>query len=424
MKNELLNFLRDKKILILGFGREGKSTFEFLRNNFPNKEIFIADQKQIEIDDNNTTLICGDNYLNDLDNYDVIMKTPGISFKDIDTDSLKGKIYSQLELLLTYFNVKTVGITGTKGKSTTTSLIYKSLKDQGKDVLLLGNIGNPFFDYIDDIKEDSILVIELSSHQLEFVNVSPKISIITNLYQEHLDHYKDYEEYINAKLNIFKYQNKEDYFIYNKDNKELVSRIDSAISNKIGISKDEEIPVISNPNLIGDSSKYNIRFTMEVAKLFNLDIAKVVESINDFKTLPHRMEYVGKYNDINFYDDAIATIPEATINSIEALKNVNTLIFGGLNRGVDLSNLVTYLNKGIVPNLICMPATGHEVAEQLDNKNVNIYTVNNMEEAVNKAFEVTEKDKICLLAPAAASYEYYRNFEEKGNHYQTLVKNK
>lgn len=423
MKNRLLKFLENKKILILGFGREGKSTYNFIRNNFKDMYLYVADQNEVILDDDKISIISGEGYLDNLNDYDIIIKTPGVSFKDIDVEKIRTKIFSQLELFLKFINVTIIGITGTKGKSTTSSLIYKIIKDQGLNTLLLGNIGVPFFDFVDEINKDTVLVVEMSSHQLEYIDISPTISIITNLFQEHLDHYNSYEEYIQAKLNICRYQNENDYLIYNKDNDELANRIDDMHSKKIEISINDEIPKeISNNKLIGNSAKYNIRFSLEVARILNLDLNKAIETINKFEPLPHRMEYVGKYQEIYFYDDAIATIPEATINSIEALKKVDTLIFGGLDRGIDLTNFINYLNTGCICNLICMPTTGHYVGSKINNINVNIYTVNNMEEAVNKAFEVTEKEKICLLAPAAASYGYYKNFEEKGNNFQELIK--
>lgn len=419
MINNIINYLKDKKILILGFGREGKSSYNFIRKNLQDKEIFIGDQNPIELNDNKVTLVTGDKYLDNLDDYDLIIKTPGISFKDVKVS--KDKITSQLELFLKFVPNKIIGITGTKGKSTTSSMIYKVLKEQELDVLLLGNIGVPLLDMISDINSDTILVIEMSSHQLEFVNKSPCISILTNLYQEHLDHYNSYDEYINAKLNICKYQTKDNYFIYNKDDQEILKRINNINSNMIGISKNDNIPEINNDKLMGDSSKYNILFTLEVSKLFNLDLDKTIQSINRFNPLPHRIEYVGEYNNIKFYDDAIATIPEATINSIKALKNVDTLIFGGLDRGVNLTSLEEYLNQGVVKNLICMPETGYIIADTITNKDINIFKVETMEEAVDIAFNNTKN--ICLLAPAAASYNRYKNFEEKGNHYQELIKN-
>ena len=419
MINNIINYLKDKKILILGFGREGKSSYNFIKKYLPDKEIYIGDQNPIELNDSKVTLVTGKNYLDNLDDYDLVIKTPGISFKDIKLD--RNKITSQLELFLKFVPNKIIGITGTKGKSTTSSMIYKVLKEQDLDVLLLGNIGVPLLDMIEEIKEGTILVIEMSSHQLEFVDHSPYISVLTNLYQEHLDHYNSYDEYIEAKLNICKFQTKDNYFIYNKDDDEILNRISNVKSNMIGVSKNDTIPTINNNKIMGDSSKYNILFTLEVAKLFNLDLNKTIESINTFIPLPHRIEYVGEYNNIKFYDDAIATIPEACINSIKALKSVDTLIFGGLDRGVNLDSLEEYLNTGVVKNLICMPETGYIIADKLTNKDINVIKVETMEEAVDKAFIYTKN--ICLLAPAAASYNRYKNFEEKGNHYQELIRN-
>ena len=419
MINNIINYLEDKKILILGFGREGKSTYNFIKKYLPNKEIFIGDQNPIGIDDPKVIEVTGPTYLDDLDKYDLVIKTPGISFKDVKLS--KDKITSQLELFLKFVPNKIIGITGTKGKSTTSSMIYKVLKEQGLDVLLLGNIGVPLLDLIEKISTETVLVIEMSSHQLEFVDHSPYISVLTNLYQEHLDHYNSYDEYIEAKLNICKYQTKDNYFIYNKDDKEILNRINNIKSNMIGVSKNDTIPNVENDKIMGDSSKYNILFTLEVAKLFNLDIDKAVKSLNTFIPLPHRIEYVGEYSGIKFYDDAIATIPEACINSIKALRNVDTLIFGGLDRGVNLTSLEKYLNTGVVKNLICMPETGYKIADKLTNKDINIIKVETMEEAVDKAFTYTKN--ICLLAPAAASYNRYKNFEEKGNHYQELIRN-
>ena len=231
MINNIINYLKDKKILILGFGREGKSTYNFIRKYLPDKELYIGDINNIDIDDNKVILKTGEDYLDNLRDYDLVIKSPGISFKDVDTKNVN--ISSQLELFLEFVPNKMIGITGTKGKSTTTSLIYKVLTDQNVDAILMGNIGRPLLDYIEDIKENTILVNEMSSHQLEFVKHSPYIAIITNLYQEHLDHYNSFEEYMQAKINVCRYQKENDFFIYNSDDINLTSRIDGVNSNKI-----------------------------------------------------------------------------------------------------------------------------------------------------------------------------------------------
>ena len=222
MLDKIIKDFQYKKILILGFGKEGKSTYSFLRKYLKDINITIKDQNHgikndpILENDNNVEVITGNNYLNDLEQYDIIMKSPGITFKNMDTSNFKDKIYSQLEILLKYYKNNIIGITGTKGKSTTSSLIYDILKNNNKKTLLLGNIGIPIFDYIDTIENDTILVVEMSSHQLEFVHSSPHIAIITNLYQDHLDHTNGLDDYYNCKMNITRFQDKNDALIYYK----------------------------------------------------------------------------------------------------------------------------------------------------------------------------------------------------------------
>ena len=451
MLNNLLRYLDDKKILILGFGKEGVSTYKFIRKHFPDKKIYISDKKttneEIIKKDINVNINFGDNYLDNLKDFDIIMKSPGISFVNINIDSFKDKIKSELELFLEYMDVKTIGVTGSKGKSTTSSLIYEILKKEKKETLLLGNIGIPVFDLIDDITKDTIVVLEMSSHQLEYMNVSPNISILLNIYEEHLDHYKSLKEYAEAKINIGRFQNKDDYFIYNVDNKiikECINEIEDSShikyevsfegnisnnnSNKVYIKdnyiyiNEEKIYNINEKrNLIGDHNLNNIMFVLTVSKILNLNMENVKETISNFKGLEHRMEYVGKYDDIIFYNDSIATIPEATINSIKGLKNVDTLIFGGMDRGISYDEFIDFLNTGVINNLICMPDTGYKIADKLKCSS-NIYKVETLEEAVELSKKVTKKNKICLLSPAAASYGFFKNFVEKGNIYKELVK--
>lgn len=451
MLNNLLRYLDDKKILILGFGKEGVSTYKFIRKHFPDKKIYISDKKttneEIIKKDINVNINFGDNYLDNLKDFDIIMKSPGISFVNINIDSFKDKIKSELELFLEYMDVKTIGVTGSKGKSTTSSIIYEILKKEKKETLLLGNIGIPVFDLIDDITKDTIVVLEMSSHQLEYMNVSPNISILLNIYEEHLDHYKSLKEYAEAKINIGRFQNKDDYFIYNVDNKiikECINEIEDSnhikyevsfegnISNNnsnkvyikdnyIYINEEKIYNINEKRNLIGDHNLNNIMFVLTVSKILNLNMENVKETISNFKGLEHRMEYVGKYDDIIFYNDSIATIPEATINSIKGLKNVDTLIFGGMDRGISYDEFIDFLNTGVINNLICMPDTGYKIADKLKCSS-NIYKVETLEEAVELSKKVTKKNKICLLSPAAASYGFFKNFVEKGNIYKELVK--
>ena len=441
---DLINYFQNKKILILGFGREGQSTYKLIRKYIKEQTLYIADRKEnfeknyeFLSQDKNIKCISGEGYLEDLEEYDVIMKSPGISFVGLDTSKFYNNIKSQLELLLEFFDMFTIGITGTKGKSTTSSLIYKVLKEQNVKSMLLGNIGVPVFDYIDTIPDDTTLILEMSSHQLEYMKLSPNISIILNIYPEHLDHYESFEKYAEAKCNIFKYQNKSDYFIYNYDDETINKFLKNEEAKKYKVSlkgngdiylkgeniyfKDKEIYNINTPrNLLGEYNLNNIMFVLAVSEILKLDISKTIKSISDFKTLEHRLEFVGEYNGILYYDNSIATIPKATIEAVKALKNVDTLIIGGMDRGLDYTDFVKFLNESDISNIICMPKTGHDIAKNL--KDGRAYVVNTLDEAVEIAKKHTTKGRVCLLSPAAASYGFFKNFEEKGNIYKELVK--
>lgn len=443
MEDKIYKKLMNKNIAILGFGMEGRSTYNFIRK-YSDMHLTILDKKDYKDDpllknDPNVTII-SNNYLDNLEQYDVIIKAPGVVLKDIDISGFEDKITSQLELLLEFFSKNIIGVTGTKGKSTTSTLIYEIFKDQGYDVYLLGNIGNPIFDDIDKFQDNTILVIEMSALQLEFVKHSPHVGIILNLYEEHLDHAGTLEHYHANKLNIFKYMNKEDIAIYAKDNKYLKKYInDTYKSELITVSidlnstvhiKDNFVyyknkklyDINSKRNLLGECNLENIMFALMVGEIYYLKLDKTINTINKFKPLSHRLELVGTYKKITFYDDAIATIPEATISAINSLKKVDTLIFGGMDRGIDYNEFVEYLRTSNLSNLICMPTTGYNIGNKLMTSNKRIYMCDTLEEAVKTAKKVTKKDHICLMSPAAASYEYFKNFIEKGEKYQELVR--
>lgn len=445
MYKQIINKLKDKKIAILGFGKEGKSTYNFIRRYLNKKKLTIIDKVKQEINDEYVDIISGENYLEGLYKYDLIIKSPGITLKDIDISNFKDRITSQLELVLEVYRKNIIGITGTKGKSTTTSLIYEIIKDQRDKVFILGNIGNPLLDRVEEYDENSILVIEMSSDQLEFVDKSPHIAIILNLFEDHLDHAGTIEHYHDSKMNIFKYQDENDYCIYSDDNYYLRQRMESSQykgikynirfdyenlnQNSVRI-KDKEV-YLNNEllytdderKLIGDHNLKNIMFALTVAKIMNLNLDKANKIIKEFKGLKYRMECIGTYDDITYYNDTIATVPSATISAITAIKNVDTLIFGGMDRKIDYTELIDYLKNSDISNLVCMPTTGTKIGKILElETNKNIFYTDSLEEAYDIAKEKTKKGYSCLLSPAASSYEYFKNFEEKGKYFENIVK--
>ena len=283
---------------------------------------------------------------------------------------------------------------------------------------------------IDNFDDDTTLVIECSSHQLEFIKTSPHIGIILNLHPEHLDHYRSLNDYYNAKLNMFKYQNSNDYILYDDSIKDYID----ADSIKIDINKDifikdgnvyikkGNVDVLvydtnSKRKLLGDHNLNNILFVLMIVDILGYDIKKSLEIINNFEPLEHRMEYVGKYNGIDFYNDSIATIPDATINCINAIKGVDTLILGGNDRGLDYTDLIQFVNNSNLENIICLAKTAHDYMDKLTKKT---YKVESLEEAVKIAKKVTKH--VCVLSPAASSYGYFKNFEERGKLFKELVR--
>jgi UDP-N-acetylmuramoylalanine--D-glutamate ligase len=218
-----LETLKDKKIIILGFGKEGRDTFKFLKKVFPKKVIGIGDQlkiKDLPKRSKKVKLHLGKNYLKAIKDYDIVIKTPGIPPKVIKSFLRKGqKITSQTEIFFENCSGRIVGITGTKGKSTTTSLAYKILKEGNVKAHLVGNIGKPVLEFLLSATPNDVYVYELSSHQLMNLKHSPHIAVFLNIYQEHLDYYRNFKEYLRAKQNICRWQSKNDFFIYNLDNK-------------------------------------------------------------------------------------------------------------------------------------------------------------------------------------------------------------
>lgn len=429
MYQKLVQYFENKSVLILGFGKEGQSTYGFIRRFYPDKKIAIADKRKLNVDDKNVELITGDSYLDCLNNYDIVMQSPGISLRDVKIKPTT-EITGQMDLFLRFAECTKIGITGTKGKTTTTTLIYNIVKASGRKCALIGNIGVPVFESLDDT-DGLTAVIEMSCHQLEFAKSSPNVAVFTNIYPEHLDHYNGFEGYVNAKLNIVKNQTERDYFIYNSDQEELKSVIDfdSIKSNLLPTSAKTEDEFLNhlttiNENLKGSHVHQDIFFAANVAKCLNIDNKAVEEGIKAFLPIAHRMEKIGTWKDITFYDDCIATIPHAVMCAVDALKNVDTLIFGGLDRGIDYSQFVSDLNKCNVNNLIGLPETGEMIIKELQKIGCmkNMIIVDTMDEAIEAAYKYTSKGKSCLLSPAASSYNRYKNFEEKGNHYKQLAR--
>jgi UDP-N-acetylmuramoylalanine--D-glutamate ligase len=423
-----LREFKDKKILILGFGKEGRDTLKFLRKNFPQKIIGIGDRLNFEnLDKEAKELIkkegkylrlhLGENYLNFLKNYDLIFKSPGIPIHlpEIEKAFKDKKIISQTEIFLKNCPGKVIGITGTKGKSTTAALIYNILKEGGLKAHLVGNIGKPVLNFLFSAKKEDIFVYELSSHQLYNLKVSPQVAIFLNIYPEHLDYYKNFKEYLFAKQNITRFQKKEDYFIFNSQ--------DKYVRETAKITKAKKIPIK------GEFYQLNKNAARAVGRIFKIPPKIVEKAIEKFKGLPHRLELVGKFKGITFYNDALSTIPETTMFAIKTLGNkVQTVFLGGFDRKINFKKLARFIlkNKNI-KNLILFPTTGEKIWQEISKypdrqKTLRHFFVDNMPDAVKLAYKYTQKGKICLLSCASSSFSIFKNYREKGRLFKKYVK--
>lgn len=439
MLETLKKLIEDKKVLVLGFGREGRSTLASVLRAGGYAAVAVSDKNPV--DAGGVSVICGSHYLDVLNDYDVVFKSPGIVLPQ-PIESYSCEIVSETEVFFRHFKDQIIGITGTKGKSTTTTLLHHVLKASGAKTALAGNIGIPVFDIAGDIEPDTKIVVELSCHQLEYMTVSPKIGVLMNIHEEHLDHYGTMEKYVAAKENIYRNQVQGDVLVCNELNLPKEGTCKASVISvgneptdadiKIGDDyvayKDNhfELP-IGEMKLIGHHNYFDIGIVYAVCKELGMDDETFKNGLCSYDPLPHRLQYIGTVNDVKYYDDSISTICETTIQALESLKNVGSVLVGGMDRGIDYHDLEKYLCTSNVDYIILMAATGKRIYEEItanfpDFKGPErLVLVDTLWAAVEKAKELTKPGKCCVLSPAAASYGIFKNFEERGEVFTKYV---
>ena len=435
------NYTNGKSVCILGFGREGKSTYKILEKYCTPESVTIADLNNIDRESNSLPdsikLICGEDYQKSLDDFDLVFKSPGIVLEKNPAE-LKCTVTSETQVFFSVYRDQIIGITGTKGKSTVTSLIYHILKESGKDCRIAGNIGIPVFDIAEGIEAETIIVCELSCHQLEYMTVSPAKAVFLNLFEEHLDHYGTMENYYNAKKNIYLHQRSYDTLWINKtlltnDIPSVTITVSNKYNNadvfiiksKVYDSDDGELEIpVKKIKLLGSHNYYNIAIAWDICRniVSRADFNKALAS---FTPLPHRLENVGTYAGITWYDDSISTACATAIEAMKCVPDLQTIIIGGMDRGIDYEPLVDFMSKTSF-RIICMEASGRRVYNMIQEADFNaperVFCVPHLEDAVQKAAEITESGKSVVMSPAAASYGIFKNFEERGDVYQKLIK--
>ena len=422
---------KGKKIAVLGRGIEGESSAKFLLGQ--GADVTILDEKEDR------------DYLKNLDSYDLIVRSPGVKLDILE--KCKDKVTSQTKIFFDLCPGPIIGVTGTKGKGTTSSLIYEMLKEAGKDVYLGGNIGTPPLYFTTNLKKDSIVVLELSSFQLLDLGKSPHIAVMLMTTREHLNWHKDVLEYIDAKRNILRHQTESDFAVVNKDypaSREAdvhtpgqvfyISREDEVVegcfvkNENITVRRggvEQEIVETAEIILPGKHNLENICAATMVAILAGVsrkDIAKVIKT---FKGLEHRLELVSEVNGVKYYDDSFSTTPETAIAAIEAFEAPEILILGGSSKNSDFSELGKIIfERHNIKAIIGIGEEWERIKKSIGYQVSRIKYIENcknMKEVVEKASEIAHDGDIVLLTPACASFGMFANYKDRGDQFKKEV---
>ena len=420
--------LAGKTICVLGYGKEGKATVAAIERFAPDAEITIADKKAgiAEKDDKHWWQL-GEGWLENLGKFDVIIKTPGIP-PNAELAKHAAKTTSAVQIFLDTIDgsgAVVVGVTGSKGKSTTSSLLAAMLKEAGKDVHLVGNIGDPSIAHIGDAKKGTIFVHELSSYMLMDMQRSPHVAVITSFFPEHLDYHGSIEAYLEAKKRIGRFQTEHDALYFNADSPGAATIAQEGHGRKIPVHADDCPVDLAQTKLIGEHNRENIALAWKVAEDLGVRKDAAVAAAKVFHPLPHRLQPLGTIAGIRWVDDAISTTPESAIAAIDALgDDVKTIILGGQDRGNDFSELAERLNDSGVKTILLFPGSGPRIRAALETAGttIDMIDVSSMEEAVTHAREKTPDHGIVLLSTASPSYGMFTNFEEKGRIFQECVR--
>jgi len=429
-----------EKIAIIGLGLEGLATIKYLSNLYPNKEIHAFDEgaNQLKPASFNIPYHTGEKCLDKLLDFDVILVSPGISVyrKELITAQKNGSIIIPTTQLW-YDRHKDdfcIFVTGTKGKSTTSSLIYHVLNSMKENVHLIGNIGKPAVDSIVD-STNNTWIVETSSYQSAKLNVKPDISVLTNLYPEHIDWHGSIEQYYKDKLRLL---NKSKLQVINLNIKDKVFNKNKTIyfNDKLNfhyknntIYKGEiKIGKIKSTLLKGSHNLENICAMLCVVDLIGVDPKHAINLLDGFQKMEHRLEEFAKIDNILYVDDCLSTIPQSTISAIESYYGYKiTLIIGGADRGLgkEWKKFAKHLSKANIFSIIGMPDTGFKVVQELESMqhNSKLFYAKNLKDAVLTAKKVAPTGGVILLSPASPSHNKYKNYREKGMLFQSLSLN-
>ncbi len=447
-KIELYNDkLKDSRIAIIGMGVSNIPLVDYLYDLscdvtiFNNKEL-DSDIKN-KLDNYKFKYFTGESYLDNLVGFDIIFRSP--SCLPTKSELVKAKengsiITSEVMEVLKLTPSLTIGITGSDGKTTTTTLINEILKSNGYNTILGGNIGTPLFTKIKDMKKEDIVILELSSFQLMDMDVSPNIAVVTNIAENHLDIHKDFNEYIDAKKNIFKYQDNNSVLVVNADNDIVNKFVTKGETRYFSRSKKTDYFYTDGVDIFYKDKKILNKYDIKLRGIHNLenicsaltaiidliDLDKSISAIKEFNGVEHRLEFVREIDGVKWYNDSVSSSPTRTIAGLNSYDEDIVLIAGGYDKHLDYTPLAKpILDK--VSKLILLGDTKEKIYNAVTNlnkeigKDIEIYKCDSLEEVVNTAKKVSKSGEVVLFSPASASFDMFKNFADRGIKFKDLV---
>ena len=423
------------KVAIAGYGAEGQSSYRYFVDR--GDDVTVVAEKlspQYPLPDGAVSIVGADAFAK-LTGFDLILRTPPMRPDSIQTD---GKVWSQANEFVALCPAPIIGVTGTKGKGTTSSLIAEILRASGKTVHLIGNIGQPPLDVLNDIAYEDVVVYEMSSFQLWDLETSPRVAVVLMIEADHMDIHASMEEYIAAKANIVRHQSGDDVVFYHPTNEysRAIAEQSPASSFRYGVndgpavyvedgyfmSEGRTIAPIEALQLPGAHNIENACASISAALLAGADPEKVEAGLRAFTGLDHRLKHAGTVNGINFYDDSIATTIGSAGVAIAAFPQPKTLILGGSDKGADYAALVDDCKANNV-KVIAIGKTGEVIATLCEERGVEFVRVNGlMDEVVAQSLKITPTGGVVVLSPASASFDQYDNYAARGDAFIAAVK--
>lgn len=426
------------KIAIAGYGLEGQTNYDYFRSLYPDVEMTVVDERNsLPSIPDRASLMLGPGALEQLHGFDMVVRTAGLAPRKIRTD---GKMWSATNEFFAKCSAPIIGVTGTKGKGTTSSLIASILRRAGYTVHLVGNIGVPALSKLAHIESDDVVVYELSSFQLWDLERSPQVGVVLMIEPDHLDVHADMDEYVQAKSNIARHQGADSTLIYHPENSFAKEIAKNTPSKKVryGVSADGGVYVhndnfcvhghrlcrVDSLKLVGEHNLENACAAMSAVLAFdsNVSHSAIIDGLADFDGLPHRLKLVREYEGVKYYDDSIATTPGSAIAAIRSFSEPKVVILGGSDKGADYTELVE-LCRDTGTRVVAIGQTGAKIQRLCEDVGVPCYCAVDITDAVKHAHEISEWGSVVILSPAAASFDMFTSYVDRGERFTEAVNN-